>query len=34
MKHILLVDDNISNLKLAQSLLQGHYKISLTKSGK
>lgn len=33
MKHILLVDDNLANLKLAQSLLQDYYKISLTKSG-
>lgn len=33
MKHILLVDDNISNLKLAQNLLKEFYKISLTKSG-
>ena len=33
-KHILLVDDNIANLRLAQSLLEEFYKISLTKSGK
>ena len=34
MKHILLVDDNIANLKVAQSILKEFYKISLTKSGK
>lgn len=33
MKHILLVDDNISNLKIAQSMLKEVYKVSLTKSG-
>ncbi|MEE1072671.1 MAG: response regulator [Cellulosilyticum sp.] len=33
MKHILLVDDNIANLKLASNLLKDYYKVSLTKSG-
>lgn len=33
MKHILLVDDNLANLKLASNLLKDHYKVSLTKSG-
>lgn len=33
MKHILLVDDNLANLKLASNLLKDYYKVSLTKSG-
>lgn len=33
MKHILLVDDNLANLKLASNLLKEYYKVSLTKSG-
>lgn len=33
MKHLLLVDDNISNLKMANNLLKEFYKITLTKSG-
>lgn len=34
MKHILLVDDNVANLRIAHSLLNETYKVSLTKSGK
>lgn len=33
MKHILLVDDNLTNLKQAASLLKDDYKVSLVKSG-
>ncbi len=33
MKHILLVDDNLTNLKQAASLLKDHYKVSMVKSG-
>ncbi len=33
MKHILLVDDNLTNLKQAATLLKDDYKVSLVKSG-
>lgn len=33
MKHILIVDDVTTNLKLAAEVLQGHYKLSMAKSG-
>lgn len=32
-KHILIVDDITTNLKLAAEVLQGHYKLSMAKSG-
>ncbi|MBO5342367.1 MAG: diguanylate cyclase [Lachnospiraceae bacterium] len=32
-KHILIVDDVTTNLKLAAEVLQGHYKLSMAKSG-
>lgn len=34
MQHILLVDDNLTSLKQAASLLKDHYKVSMVKSGK
>lgn len=34
MKHILLVDDNVTNLKLAAQVLQPYYELSMAKSGK
>ena len=34
MKHILLVDDNPTNLKMAASVLQPYYQLSMAKSGK
>lgn len=34
MKHILLVDDNTTNLKMAGQVLQPYYQVSMAKSGK
>lgn len=34
MQHILLVDDNLTSLKQAATLLKDHYKVSMVKSGK
>ena len=34
MKHILMVDDNTTNLKVAASVLNPYYKLSMAKSGK
>lgn len=34
MKHILMVDDNTTNLKLAASVLSSEYELSMAKSGK
>lgn len=34
MKHILMVDDNTTNLKVAASVLQPFYEVSMAKSGK
>ena len=34
MKHILMVDDNTTNLKVAASVLSPYYKLSMAKSGK
>ena len=32
-KHILIVDDNTTNLKGAADVLEGHYRVSMAKSG-
>ncbi len=34
MKHILIVDDNTTNLKVESQMLQGRYEVSMAKSGK